>query len=551
MNTKILTILKYIAIGLFVFTSIVACEKDFENVGEELVDNGVFNTKKKDFELISYSKNIEASRVDNIEYLGTSANLGITFGIYETQTFGTVKASIAVQALIPTTDTVDWGDNPNLDAVYLEIPYSVVTEENYDDGRPKFSLDNIYGNEAVSYEVKVSKLETYLNLLDPLDPSKKNTYYSDATFTAGTELFTLAEFKPRATDTVEYFDRTMLDDAAHHYVPIQEVDSIKRTDVSPFIKFRLNHDFFKTNFIENPIQTQFDNEDAFIEFFRGLLIEVEGTGGSILSLDFSEASLKLYYTNTEDETEDETTVDLNGDGDTDDTDVTYPVRTKQIMSFPLYGTSRGIRTNAFVRDYSGSAAEIPLTNPNTTEGEKKLYIQGAQGSLAVLDLFKDVDLTELRNKNWLINEASLTFYVDQGASGEDVPEKLLLYVLDTDETNNINEDVQISDAVEEASYLGGLLVKDGDTPLKYKINITDYITNVLKEEDFIDPVKLGVKPFYFTDLLPDTILDSDLIVKDYSWDPRGVVLYGNDYVESDVDYNKRMRLEIHYTELNE
>jgi len=539
MNTKILTILKYIAIGLFVFTSIIACEKDFENVGGELVDNGAFNTKKKSFELISYSKNREASRVDNIEYLGTSAKLGTTFGIYKTDAFGTVKASIAVQALMPTT-TVDWGDNSKLDEVYIEIPYAATRDGKYENGEPKFLLDNVYGNLSAGYEVKISKLETYLNLLDPLDPSKKNTYYSDATFTGGTLLHQSYDFKPRARDTMLVFERTMLEEGTN--LDVQVRDTIKRADVSPFIKLKLNKSFFETNFMpatDETVQPQFDNTDAFIDFFRGLLIEVNGipandNDGAILSLDFSEAKLNLYYTNT------------------DESNAIH-VRTKKVMSFPLYGASRGIRTNTFERDYSGSRAETPLTNPNTTVGEKKLYIQGAQGSLAVLDLFKDVDLTELRNKNWLINEASLTFYVDQGESGENVPGKLLLYMLDTDETNNINENEQMSDAVKEANYFGGLLIKDGETPVKYKINITDYITNVLKDEDFINPVKLGVKPFYFTDLLPNNrqIVDKDLIVKDYSWDPRGVVIYGNDYVESDVDYNKRMRLEIHYTEINE
>ncbi len=551
MNTKILTILKYITLSLIVFTSIVSCEKDFENVGGELVDNGVFSTNKQEFELVSYSKNIEASRVDNIDFLGTGAKLGITFGVYKTPAFGTLNASIVAQVLLPTNG-VDWGTSPNLDAVYVEIPYSATRATNNNDGEAQFTLDNVYGNTAANFQVEISRLDTYLNLLDPLDPSKKNKYYSDYTFTAGTVLHPSSDFKPRATDTILKFDRELLDVAANGYNPIMVEDTIKRADTSPFIRFKLDKDFFKTNFIENTTQTQFENADAFVDFFRGLLIKVTGNDGAILSLDFTEASLKLYYTNQEDKTEDETTIDLNGDGDTDDTNVTYPVRTKNVMVFPIYGASRGIRTNSFVRDYNGSDALTALVNPNTTDGEKKLYIQGAQGSTAVIDLFKDVDLTELRNKNWLITEASLTFYVDQNASGRDVPEKLLLYKLDPDETNNINENEQLSDATKETPYFGGLLEKDGDTPVKYKINITDYISNVLKQEDFVTPTKLGLKPFYFTDALPTdrTVTDSDLIVKDYSWDPKGVVIYGNNYTQGDADYDKRLRLEIHYTKQN-
>ncbi len=533
MTTKIVTFLKYLSIVLFLFISTISCEKDFENVGGKLVDNGVFNTKKIDVDLISYSKNIEASRVDNIRFLASGVfNTPITFGIYKTNEFGLLKASIATQILLPSS-TIDWGSELNLDAAYIEIPYDATREANVE-GKPKFKLNNIFGDADASYQIRVSRLETYLNLLNPLDPSKANTYYSNEVFNTSDELYPWTNFTPNANDTVLYFDRTMLDD---NYNPIEVMDSIKRTDLNPFIRIPLDKDLINDTFFNITNRPHFDNINDFLTFFRGFFIEVKGINGSAMFLDLSKASLKLYYTNTETETDSNNVV-------------ISKVRTKETLIFPFAGSNKGIRTNAFERDYSGSTVENFIDFPNTVAGEKKIYIQGAQGSMAIIDLFQNINIDELRDKNWLINEASLILNIDQDASGTTVPPRLFLYKLDPDETNDENENAQILDMMTEGpDRLNGFLQKDGDdNPVKYKINITDYISEILKKEDFTTPSKLGLKLYHATDIPITTI---DTIIEDYNWDPRGVVLYGNRYVETDTDYNKRLKLEIHYTEINE
>ena len=537
MTTKIITIFKYITIAFIATLSFTSCESDFENVGGDLVDNGVFDTKKIDLDLIAYTKNIDASRVDNIESFKITS-LKMPLGIYNTADFGLLKSSLITQVSLPSG--LDWADNPNLDAVYLEIPYDATSVREAGDTKPKFELNNILGDQDVTYQVRVMRLGTFLSRLDPADPSKAKKYYSDKVYTLEEELYPWTDFKPSINDTVAYYDRTMLDTAVNGYAEIQVQDTIKHTDNNPFIRFPLDKNFFIDNFIGGN-QANFENNNDFQSFFKGIVIEVAGSDGSIMMLDTSLGNLNLYYTNTVTKTEVETDVDkdLDGDGDIDNTSVTYDERTKKTATFSL----GGIRTNHFDRDYSSANGNTQITTPNMVDGEKKLYVQGAAGSIAVIDLFNGVDITALRNRNLLINEANLTFYIDN-QNDNDIPNRLLLFKLDADGTN---PDTQVLDAITENTFFNGYLQKDGDNPTKYKVNITDYISEILKKEDFTTPSKLGLKIYNGLDT-PSTV--NDTIVTDHSWNPKGVVLYGNKYLETDVDYSKRLKLEIYYTELN-
>ncbi|MEE9350360.1 MAG: DUF4270 domain-containing protein [Flavobacteriaceae bacterium] len=550
MTTKYLIVYKYSIIFLCLAFLTTSCEKDFENVGGELVDNGAFNTLKRNVDVIAYSKNIDASRVDNISILAENKSQKLTLGVYNTPEFGNLKAHIVSQVLLPT-ESVDWGDSPQIDAVYLEIPYDATKIENFSDGKPQFELNNVFGNINTTFPLKISKLTTFLNSLNPLNPSESNSYYSNDTFNTS-DVLAQVNFQPMAQDTMLVFERELLQDATHNYDPHMVNDTIKKDNENPFLKIELDKMFFETNFVSNLNQVQFEDQHDFLAFFNGIVMESEGTDGSIMSLDLSSAAINIYYTNTETKIEDETTVDLNNNGNTTDTNVSYPVRTKKTMTFPLSKAGSGIKTNVFNRDYAGANAETFINSPNVINGEKKLYLQGAAGSMIELDLFHNTDLNAIRDENWLITEASLTFYIDQNASGNTVPERLLLYKVDPDNGNTINENSQLLDAITQSNYFNGFLqndsIDDDANALKYKVNITDYISKILKQEDFNEPEKLGLK-IYDSNDIPQS--ETDTLIEDFSWDPRGVVLFGNDYISTDANFDKRIKLEIHYTKINE
>jgi len=532
MTAKIINIFKYLVVVMFIFISIIACEKDFENIGVELVDNEAFSTNQATFELISYSKNVDSSRTDNL--------VSPAFGIYNTTSFGLLKAAIISQ--IGLASSTDFGTEPSIDAVYLDIPYDVVrgaqnlkvpNEATTDDDTdsifvPNFTIQNIYGNKNVEFELKVSQLNTFLNLLDPIDPTKPKRYYSNKSYDKLAELY-FGNFKPDETDSILLVRRIEFDTLDINNNIVENFDTIKNVDtdgdiLSPAIRLQLNSSFFQDNFVDPSNESHFSSLENFILHFKGILIEANGIDGSIMNLSLANGAINIYYTNEE-----------SGE------------RTKQTMSFPL----GGIQTNMYERDYFGSSANDALENPNTTIGEKKLYVQGAQGSMVTLDIFNAIDLEQIRGENWLINEAHLTFYIDKDESGNTVPDRLFLYKMDENLTNDINENIQILDILTEGQEIyDGILQKDNDDNAeKYRFNITDYISEVFKQDEPILPSKFAVKAFHATDL-PITTIPSDTIVRDFSWIPKGVTLYGNDYIESDPDYNKRIRLEVYYTKIN-
>lgn len=542
MANKAVNSIKQFILFTIVAFSIISCEKDIENVGVNLVENGVFDTQKYNSSVTAYNQNIIKRRASKLgQYL---------LGTYSNNDFGSLEASIITQ-LSPTTDFEDFGLDPVIDTVLLTLPYQAT---NLADANlaPEFELDSVWGNQSKVFNLNVFELQSYLNTLDPNDPANELVYYTDQTYNYNPSSLYSGQFKPDPNDTIMFVERpeVILDFTTNQ----KDRDTI-RTFVSengqsklvPAIRLGLDEDYFINNFLPNANLMQSTSD--FVQFFNGLYIQatLASDPASIMSLNLSSAAtnITIYYTNSVltnetivsiDANGNETIIsetDLNGDGDTVDESV--PVRTKQSLSFNF----NGITTNTYLRNYSSSQAEPILNNPNTLSGDEKLYLQGAAGSIGVIELFTLDDILELRNKNWLINEANLTFYVDQTSDTSIAPERLFVY--------NYDNNRYLTDIFSEGfTSFDGTLERDEDNnPYRYIINITDYISEVLKSDDPIEFSKLAVKVFNGSDE-PTQTTTLDTEIGDYSWNPKGVVLHGN----QSLDIDKRLKLEITYTEIN-
>ena len=330
-------------------------------------------------------------------------------------------------------------------------------------------------------------------------------------------------FKPNNNDTVLYVDRNQFEGTASR-------DTLTKEDLSPSIKLNLDKEEIKKILIDDITPSSQESLDAFADYFRGLIIEPGGELGSIMLLALNNATLNIYYTN--EVLTDEAGTDLNGDGDT--TDLQVPVKRKQLYVFSL----GGIRTSSYYRDYSQVPALVDLfTNPNTINGEEKLYVSGAAGTHVDVDIFKNVDLEEIRNKNWLINGAFLELYIDDLSDEDLLPNRLYIF---KKENNSVVDDV-----ITEASVSGvdGFLIRDDDgNPEKYRFQLTDYISEILKQNDFSELSKLSIRLYHSTDA---PLSFNDTIVRDFSWNPKNVVLKGNNLPLTDPE---RLQLRIFYTE---
>lgn len=507
MTTKVVKVLKYLGLFSIVFFTIISCEKEIESIGVNLVDNNNFNTGNLISEVIATNEN-----VDRVISSGVPQYL---LGVYSDTEFGKLKASIVSQLSLPAIgEDYNYGTNAAIDSVIVYIPYqSTRNLENYSDGKPSFAIDSVFGESNVEFQLNVYELKTFLNTLDPEDPSKLAVYYSDKEFQKGeTSLFS-GNFKVNPDDTVAYIKRYMPDATSY------DIDTIKQTDLSPTIKIPLNEDMIQQLFVDNAAGSEFASIDDFQHYFRGLYIEAEELNSDkshVISLDMLNTNMIIYYSNDEDEAEG---VDLNDNGTTGE----QGVRVKKEYVF-LLGS---IKSNVIKRDNTNSKAS----------GNDRLYVQGAAGSIATIEILNNENLPDLQDNNWLITDANLIFYVDQNASSNIAPEQLFLY--------NYDENSQILDMMTEGLFaIGGALERDEDgNPYRYVFKITDYISELLTSDEPLDLVKLGLKVYGSTD---SPVSPTDTTIRNFSWNPKGVVLFGNDISAGD----KRIKLEISYSEIN-
>ncbi|AOW21021.1 DUF4270 domain-containing protein [Urechidicola croceus] len=535
MTTKVVRNFKHVMMFSLLIIGVMSCESDIEGVGVNLVENGVFDTQSFNSDVTAYNQNILKRRAHGLgQYL---------LGVYKNDNFGKFEASIVTQ--LTYQGLGDFGIDPSIDTVILHMPYQAIDTNSVANDPREFQLDSVYGNKDVEFNLNVYELDTYLNTLDPLNPSDELIYYSDQDYEYVSSPLFSGAFKPNAIDTVLYVKRQeiIIDSETLEH----DIDTIKNAGVVPSIKIPLNEDFFTNNFLNNP--SAFESTGTFIDFFNGLYIQAtegEDPASSVMSLNLAAAKMSIYFTNTvlTDETITTTNsdgdvvvvseTDLNNDGDTTDEDV--PVRTKQTANFNF----SGVTANTYTRDYTSSEVESALNNPNSTIGDEKLYIQGAAGSIALIDILKDEDIEELRANNWLINEAKISFYVDQevvNSSDNFIPKRLFLY--------NYDENLQISDVITEGPTIfgGTLLMDDNGEPYKYQFNITDYLSKILDSNEPVDISKLALKVYNINDI-PASV--NDVIIDDYNWDPRGIVLHGSQSLNTE----KRIKLEIIYSEIN-
>tara|TARA_R110001583_G_scaffold56534_3_gene170563 strand:+ start:2714 stop:4249 length:1536 start_codon:yes stop_codon:yes gene_type:complete len=510
MTTKVVSTLKYFGMFSLVFFTIISCEKEIENVGVNLIDTNNFDTNALISEIISSNEKVEKVPANVLpQYL---------LGSYNDDEFGKLDASIVTQLLLPSvgeTYSSGFGENTKIDSVIINIPYQATKgTENYANGSAKFTIDSVFGNPDVAFQLDIFELKTFLNTLNPEDPSKDAVYFSNKEFQKGDIPFFSDSFKINPSDTVSYIKRYLNDG-----ITVYDTDTIKLIDVGPSINIPLNESLIHQIFIENATNAEFLSFDNFSHFFRGFYIEASNLSSEkshLISLDMAGAKMSIYYSMNEDEATDE---DLNKNGTTGE----LGVRTKKTYTYS-FGSKK---SNVFKRDDTNSHLS----------GEDRLYVQGAAGSISVLELFSNEDIAEIRNNNWLITDAYLTFYVDQNASTSKIPEQLFIY--------NYDENLQFTDMLTEGiATVGGILERDenGD-PYKYVFKITDYISEVLKSNEPLDLVKIGLKVFNSSDA-PTSLTDTS--VKNYSWTPKGVVLYNHDASAGD----KRVKLEISYTALN-
>ena len=289
-----------------------------------------------------------------------------------------------------------------------------------------------------------------------------------------------------------------------------KTDTVKLTSNNPFARIALDKAKIKQIFVDEYGTSKFETQEAFNEYFKGLYIQATGNEGSLMAFNVAttnfnlKPSLEIKYTKTV----------LKGGTTIVDT---------------LEKTSSYLLSN-FTNSLYKMDEKVHPTNEN-------VIVQGTAGNMATVKLLDATKLNALRAKQWLINDATVTFYVNKNIIGNDTtntPYNLLLF------KDGIVKS-HIKDLTTEGTEIyGGKLILDSNRkPDFYSFKITDYISDLLSGETEYNPI-LGLKVLNSSDIPTSP---TDTIVANHSWNPKAVTLLNH----LNTNGARRAQLKISYT----
>ena len=598
--------IKFLFVLLFFMTS---CNKDYNTVGVDLIDNKPFNTDIEEVPVFV--------KMNKIPPYIANAISTFQLGIYEDNIYGKSKVSFlsqlsfdtpnAVFGIFSPTDEINgMEDNiaaiPELETikdVFLDIPfftnvddddndgvinlYDVDSEDPYSDsdgdgvsdadesnagqdplnpdtdgdgildgedtesinpnaGATIYELDSLMGNSEAKFKLKVSELDYFLRPFDPENNFETyQKYYSSNSIPdnfSGTVLFD-DEIEINSKELVFYKE----DD------PETEEDDeseIVKERLTPRIRVSLDKDFFQSKILDNEGSDDLANAENFKLFFKGIIIDAYDFSDPLLMiLNFSEAEIRIVY--------DYQKYDKNDTDDDTSDDVIESTEDEYKLNL------NGIKLNSF--KYDLYPADIITAISDTINNAGLVYLKGGEGIMAEIELFKDDNgndlLEEIRKKEWLVNEASLSIYInkDMLSSSGGIIEPSRLYLYDIDNKAPLI-DYFVDNSAGPKEYQnkivhGGSIELDEDkNGLMYKIRISEHIKNVIRKDS--TNTKLGlVVSSDISNTINVEVETKDLmtfIPNSTAINPLGTVLIGPS--PSAEYYEKRMKLDLYYTKLN-
>jgi Domain of unknown function (DUF4270) len=517
----------------FSFIFIISCDKDYNEIGANIIGDDNFVFEKYDGASVKCYNQFDAAVQSN--------NLPLNMlGVNELAGFGTSTASFVTELelalidsklpVIPATATI------------VEVVLSVPYKSNLKDGSTNtYNLDSIYGNGKI--KLSVYENSKYIEDLDGFTALPKK-YYSDQfnDFNLSVIGTRLNDSSTSISENDEFFfsasQQTEVEIDSKTGIPtLVDENGIKvekTIPVSPRMKLQLNIAHFQNKLVGTIPATKMLTNAIFKEYFRGLFFKVEqfGSEKAMAQLDFSMGKIVIFYKENAADT------------------------TRKTITLKLSGRTVNLFQNQF-------NSALP-TNESPTLATTNLYLKGGSGFHSYIDLFgaaedgvvplNSSERLEIKNSNWIINEANLIFTSSSATSFADSPNRIYLYdaknkrpILDYYTDSFVNSS---KPKYGKTTYGGTKYVENGLT--KYKIRITNHLKNIINKDS--TNVRLGLV------VTEDINTVTNLFIKNAPTDkyynrvpvssvinPLGTILYGSD---ASVDDSKRIKLEIFYTKPN-
>jgi len=591
--------------GILLVVSLVSCEQDLTTIGAEVIGGEPFKTDMVVYNVSAFNKKIEAVQTNQLPVY--------QLGTYNDPIYGKTEARITSQVQLQLTnptfgiyteddelnDSEKIPENETIDSVVVHLPYFTNVLDSDRDGVPDalesgddildatndsdgdgvanneeaangtnplskdtdgdgtedgtdetndvtafaktFELDSIYGDREQNFGLKIEASTYFLRDLDP------NSNFQD-----GQEYYSNQQFSPMFTDetlfdtnNLKINNKETLFYAAQDDPDTPDVDETTtvETRLGPGIRVQLNTegiDFFQRNILNIEGSTDLLSAANFKKHLRGIHMSVTPSDEELLFFfDLSNAQIEVYY--HYDKLEDGATVEG-----------TSSFNLSLLSGSPVTGLG-GNAVNTFINDtYSAEIADAI----DSSENASRIYLKGGAGSFAEIQLFEDeAEINLIKANNWVINEAHLVFYIDQdavGTEGEEPP-RLNLYNAETNlplynATTEINE---TDSALGVYLNYDGIIEKSAERGLKYTVNITEHINNIVIRDSINATLGLQITSDLRITGANNVILDNGEdkeLPASSTLSPLGTILFGSNV--SPAEKAKKLQLEIFYTETN-
>ena len=441
-----------------------------------------------------------------------------------------LERSNGTDPLDPDTDDDGILDNVDTDTI------------NPRQGATVYDIDSLIGNREASFKVKVQELDYFLSTYDPSNNFETFLkYYSNdqviENFT-GKVLYD-GEVEINTEEIVIYKeDDPDTDD-------VDESTQVKER-LTPRLRIPIDKDYMQSKIIDMEGNIDLSNQDNFNLYFKGLFLSAyDFSDPLLLILNYADASINIVYEYDR----------YNRNDTTDDTSDDTIDREEKIFKLNLTGN----QINILKQD--PLSPEISKALNSNSEDLKRVYLRGGEGIMMEIDLFDDGTgndiLGEIKSNGWLINEANLTMYIDKEAidmsGGIIEPSRLFLYDIESKApvVDYFIDQSQGQKPKDQKAVHSGLIEIDEDRKgIKYKIRISEHVKNIIRNDSLNKKLALVVTSD-ITNAVNTELKNNDeleYIPISSVINPLGTILYGPN--PEPINHDKRFRLELFYTEIN-
>lgn len=525
------------AIIFAVVLGVVSCENELTPLGSDFLGEDPENIiKEAEFDVKTYSTTVNPVQTNNFN--------SIPFGTYFDPVYGESKYGFVAQ-LNPTFSNPDFGENTILEEVILEIPYFSTIDLTVSSGEDNvYVLDSLYGGNNINFEIYRSNY--FLSNFDSNNVAEPAVYYSDfedvISMNATDLIYSESEFIPSAEQV------TIIEEDDEGQLTVQE-------RLSPRLRISLPVDYWENVILNQEGMPSLQSISNFQNYFRGLYFKITGSenGGSLIHLNLNQATL---------------TLSVNSDfADINDFDNDGDVSELNNITSAFEFNFNGNRVVFIDHDFPSTITSNINTSNDPINGSENLYLKGGPGALTIIELFgqstnnvdgESPELTQIIANDWLINEASIDFYVNQDAvlQGSTQPERILIYDY---ETGTLLSDYSISTSGiapinANLRHLGRLEREIEDNVnsqgVKYKLTLTQHLNNIIQGETennrLAIVVSQNVSLITSSEVSQNPIANPELenIPISAAISHEGTVLHGN--LSPEID--KRPKLKIFYSE---